>query len=108
MGPKFVIVKKGEHGALFVSEYETYVVPAFPMENVVDPTGAGDAFAGGLMGYIASQQGSLDSDTIKSALAYGTVVASFLIEDFSLDRLAKITRADIDERRTAFRAMTVF
>ena len=107
-GPKFVIVKKGEHGAIFVSEYEMYVVPAYPMEKVVDPTGAGDSFAGALMGYIASQQGNLDGDTIKNALVYGTIVASFLLEGFSLDRLKEIGRADIEERREAFRMMTAF
>ena len=108
MGPKFVIVKKGEHGAMFVSEYETYVVPAFPTENVVDPTGAGDAFAGGLMGYIASQHGNLDSETIKNALAYGTIVASFGIEDFSFDRYKDIRRDDIDKRREMFQKMASF
>ena len=108
MGPKFVIVKKGEHGAVFVSEYETYVVPAFPVENVVDPTGAGDAFAGGMMGYIASQQGNLDGETIKNALVYGTITASFGIEGFSFDRYKEINRSDIDERRETFRKMTSF
>jgi len=108
MGPKFVIVKKGEHGAMFVSEYEIYVVPAFPMENVVDPTGAGDSFAGGMMGYIVSQQGSLDAETIKNALVYGTIVASFGIEGFSFDRYKEINRSNIDERREAFRAITAF
>ncbi|MDR0326776.1 MAG: PfkB family carbohydrate kinase [Planctomycetaceae bacterium] len=108
MGPRFVIVKKGEHGAMFVSEYETYVVPAFPVENVVDPTGAGDSFAGGLMGYIASNQGNLDAETIKNALVYGTIAASFGIEGFSFDRYKEINRSHIDERRKAFQAMTSF
>ena len=108
MGPKFVIVKKGEHGAMFVSEYELYVVPAFPVEDVVDPTGAGDSFAGGLMGYIASKQGNLDDETIKTALVYGTIVASFGIEGFSFDRYKEISRADIDARREAFRKITAF
>ena len=108
MGPQFVIVKKGEHGAMFVSEYETYIVPAFPMESVVDPTGAGDSFAAGLMGYIVSQQGRLDAETIKNAMVYGTVVASFGIEGFSFDRYKEIARADIDARRETFREMTAF
>ena len=108
MGPKFVIVKKGEHGAMFVSGYEMYIVPAFPVENVVDPTGAGDAFAGGLMGYIASRQGSLDDTTIKNALVYGTVVASFGIEGFSFDRYKEIGRSDIDARCEMFRDMASF
>jgi len=108
MGPKFVIVKKGEHGAIFVSEYELYIVPAFPTENVVDPTGAGDSFAAGMMGYIASQKGNLDGDTIKNALVYGTMIASFGIEGFSLDRYKEINRADVEKRREAFRVMTAF
>ena len=108
MGPKFVIVKKGEHGAIFVSEYELYVVPAFPTEKVVDPTGAGDSFAAGMMGYITSRQGSLDGETIKNALVYGTIIASFGIEGFSLDRYKEINRSNIDERREAFQAMTAF
>ena len=108
MGPQFVIVKKGEHGAIFVSKYETYIVPAFPVENVVDPTGAGDSFAGGMMGYIVSQQGNLDGETIKNALVYGTITASFGIEGFSFDRYKEISRADIDQRRETFRKMTSF
>ena len=108
MGPKFVVVKKGEHGAMFISEYEIYVVPAFPVSNVVDPTGAGDSFAGGMMGYIASRQGNLDGETIKNALVYGTIVASFGIEDFSFDRYKQIDRSNIEERRNAFQAMTAF
>jgi len=108
MGPKFVIVKKGEHGAMFVSQYGVYVVPAFPVDNVVDPTGAGDSFAGGMMGYIASRQGNLDADTIKNALVYGTIVASFGIEDFSFDRYKQMDRADIEKRREAFQEMTAF
>ena len=97
MGPKFVVIKKGEHGSMFISQYEIYVVPAFPTENVVDPTGAGDSFAGGMMGYFASQ-GKMDAETIKTALAYGTVAASFQIEGFGADRLLEINREDIDRR----------
>ena len=97
MGPKFVVVKKGEHGAMFVSEYEIYVIPAFPTEMVVDPTGAGDSFAGGMMGYLAAQ-GDMERETIKKALAYGTVVASFCVEGFSLDRFKEIDRKEIDKR----------
>ena len=107
MGPKFVIVKKGEHGAIFVSQYDTYVIPAFPTENVVDPTGAGDSFAGGMMGYLASQ-GKMDAETIKTALAYGTVTASFQIEGFGADRLLEITREDIDRRLEQLRHIAAF
>ena len=107
MGPKFVVVKKGEHGAMFVGQYEIYVVPAFPTENVVDPTGAGDSFAGGMMGYFASQ-GKMDAETIKTALAYGTVTASFQIEGFGADRLLEIKREDIDRRWEQLRTITAF
>ena len=78
LGPRFVIVKKGEHGATFFSQHETYVLPAFPTADVVDPTGAGDSFAGGMMGYLA-EQGNFQPKTLKQAMAYGTVVASFCV-----------------------------
>lgn len=107
LGPKFVVVKKGEHGSFFLSEYETYVVPAFPTESVVDPTGAGDAFAGGFMGYLASQ-GKMDGPTIKNALVYGTLVASFCVEGFSLDRFQEIDREEIERRVELFRMMASF
>lgn len=107
LGPKFVIIKKGEHGAMFFSEYETYVMPAYPTEQVVDPTGAGDSFAGGIMGYLAEQD-NLEPATLKKALAYGVLVASFTVEDFSLDRLRKITRSDIDLRLEQYQKMLSF
>lgn len=107
LGPKFVIIKKGEHGAMFFSEYETYVMPAYPTELVVDPTGAGDSFAGGIMGYLA-EQGNLEPTTLKRALAYGVLVASFTVEDFSLERLRKITRTDIDLRMEQYQKMLSF
>jgi sugar/nucleoside kinase (ribokinase family) len=107
MGPKFVIVKKGEHGAMFFSEHETYVMPAYPTPQVVDPTGAGDSFAGGMMGYLA-EQGNFDPRTLKEALAYGILTASFTVEDFSLDRLKQIERADVDRRMVEYRKMLSF
>lgn len=107
MGPKFVIVKKGEHGAMFFAEHETYVLPAFPTERVVDPTGAGDSFAGGMMGYLASQR-STDPKTIKEALAYGILVASYNVEDFSLERMQQIDRSDLDLRMEKYRRMLSF
>ncbi|HWA97126.1 MAG TPA: PfkB family carbohydrate kinase, partial [Pirellulales bacterium] len=107
MGPKFVIVKKGEHGAMFFSEHETYVMPAYPTPRVVDPTGAGDSFAGGMMGRL-SERGNFDPRTLKEALAYGVVTASFNVEDFSLDRLIGIKRADIDRRMEEYRKMLSF
>ena len=106
MGPKFVVIKKGEHGCLMAWRHpdsatptavQTFVLPAYPTELVIDPTGAGDSFAAGMMGYLSTQR-SLSPATIKRALAFGTVVASFTIGDFSLDGLRRTSRADVDER----------
>jgi sugar/nucleoside kinase (ribokinase family) len=107
MGPKFVVVKKGEHGAMFFSEHETYVLPAYPTERVVDPTGAGDAFAGGMMGYLAEQD-KIDAKTLKEALAYGILVASFNVEDFSLERMKQIDRSDLELRLEQYKKMLSF
>lgn len=107
MGPRFVVIKKGEHGAMFFSEHETYVMPAYPTPDVVDPTGAGDSFAGGMMGYLASQ-GNFEPRTLKEAMAYGTLVASFNVEDFSLDRMKRIERADLDRRMEEYKRMLSF
>jgi cytidine kinase len=107
MGPKFVIIKKGEHGAMFFSEHETYVLPAYPTPNVIDPTGAGDSFAGGMMGYL-SERDNFEAETLKTAMAYGILVASFNVEGFGLERLTEITRVDIDERMAAYRKMLSF
>lgn len=107
MGPKFVVIKKGEHGAMFFSEDLSYTLPAFPTENVIDPTGAGDSFAGGMMGYLV-EQGNFDPATLKTALAYGTVVASFNVEGFGLDRLQEISRDDIQSRMENYRQMLSF
>ncbi len=107
MGPKFVIIKKGEHGAMFFSEHETYVMPAYPTPDVVDPTGAGDSFAGGMMGYLA-ERGDFEPQTLKEAMAYGTLAASFNVEDFSLERFKSIDREDIDRRMEEYRKMLSF
>jgi cytidine kinase len=107
MGPRFVVIKKGEHGAMFFSEFETYVLPAYPTEKVVDPTGAGDSFAGGMMGYLA-EQNNFQPKTLKTAMAYGTLVASFTVEDFSLDRLKQIEREDLDRRMAEYKNMLSF
>jgi sugar/nucleoside kinase (ribokinase family) len=96
--------KKGEHGAMYFSEERTIVLPAFPTPNVIDPTGAGDSFAGGMMGYLA-EAARWDSETLKKALAYGTLVASFNVEDFSLDRMRTIERPDIELRMNQYREM---
>jgi cytidine kinase len=107
LGPKFVVIKKGEHGGMFFSAHETYVLPAFPTERVIDPTGAGDSFAGGLMGYLA-HRGDFEPKTLKEAMAYGILVASYTVEDFSLDRLQNITRPDLDRRMEQYRKMLSF
>ena len=107
MGPKFVVIKKGEHGALFFGRDETYVMPAYPTPDVIDPTGAGDSFAGAMMGYLA-ERGNFDPPTLKQALAYGSVVASFSVENFSLDRLMQIGRPELESRMVEFRQMLSF
>jgi sugar/nucleoside kinase (ribokinase family) len=107
MGPKFVVIKKGEHGAMFFSEHEMYVMPAYPTARVLDPTGAGDSFAGGMMGHLAAL-GRFDPQALKEALAYGVVTASFTVEDFSLDRLEQISRHDLDRRLAEYRQMLTF
>ncbi len=107
LGPKFVVIKKGEHGAMFFGPDDTYVLPAYPTPNVVDPTGAGDTFAGGMMGYLA-ESGDLSPAGLKTALAYGTVAASFCVEDFSLERLKRINRDDLNRRVDEYRRMLSF
>jgi sugar/nucleoside kinase (ribokinase family) len=107
MGPRFVVIKKGEHGAMFFSEHETYVMPAFPTEKVIDPTGAGDSFAGGMMGYL-SQQNSFEPHTLKTAMAYGILVASFNVEGFGLERMQQIGLEDIEGRMQAYKKMLSF
>jgi sugar/nucleoside kinase (ribokinase family) len=107
LGPKFVVIKKGEHGSLLCTDRDTFVLPAFPAHEVVDPTGAGDSFAGGMMGYLATQ-GIVTPSTVKRALAYGTVVASYTISDFSLGGLQKATREAIDERWNHFKQAMSF
>lgn len=101
LGPRFVVVKKGEHGAFLMHEGGMVALPAFATRDVVDPTGAGDTFAGGMMGHLAAT-GDWSLAGVRRAMAYGTVVASFNIESFSLDRLRQITRADIEARLAAY------
>lgn len=97
LGPEFVIIKKGEHGALLVTAHGPVAIPAYPTKDVRDPTGAGDSFAGGVLGYL-SAQGKHDPDTLRRAMVRGTVAASFTIEDFSLRRVQNLTRNEIDQR----------
>jgi sugar/nucleoside kinase (ribokinase family) len=100
-GPSIVIVKKGEHGAFLWSREFFYALPAYPLEHVVDPTGAGDTFAGGVMGSLASA-GRVSEPDLRRAVIHGSVLASFNVEDFSLNRLRQITRSDIDARYREF------
>lgn len=104
MGPRYVLIKKGEHGSALFSKDGAFLLPAFPLRDVKDPTGAGDSFAGGLIGYLAKRN-KVDSATLRTAMMYGSVVASFGVEDFSLDRLARLTNREIEQRVRAFRRM---
>jgi sugar/nucleoside kinase (ribokinase family) len=104
MGPKTVVVKRGEYGALMISDGAFFIVPAYPLDSVYDPTGAGDTFAGGFMGYLASQERTDDS-AMRRALIYGSVMASFTVEDFSLHRLVRLTPEEVEERYRAFQEL---
>jgi sugar/nucleoside kinase (ribokinase family) len=101
------VIKKGEHGALLVWEDGVFFAPAYPLEDVVDPTGAGDAFAGGLMGYLA-ENGDYSFAGLKKAMIHGSVVASFTVEEFGPGRLARVTEEDINIRYNRFLDMTSF
>jgi sugar/nucleoside kinase (ribokinase family) len=107
-GPRVVIAKQGEYGAAMITDEGFFALPAFPLETVVDPTGAGDCFAGGFMGYIAAHQGELDHDLLSRAMAYGTALASFNVEEFGVERMVRLTRKDISERVADLRRMTQF
>ncbi|MFN2476178.1 MAG: PfkB family carbohydrate kinase [Chthoniobacterales bacterium] len=107
-GPKYVAIKKGEHGALLFSESEFFSCGAYPLEDIHDPTGAGDTFAGGLAGYLAAQGGVPDFAQIRRGLIYGSVLASFNVEAFSLKRMRTLTQKEIDDRYHVFRSMSQF
>src|SRR5947207_6141711 len=107
-GPKYVAIKKGEHGALLFSEDEFFSCGAYPLEDIHDPTGAGDTFAGGIAGYLASKKRGPTFADLRQAIIYGSVLASFNVEAFSLDRLRKLTMEEIVERYLVFRAMSTF
>jgi sugar/nucleoside kinase (ribokinase family) len=107
LGPEMILIKKGEHGVLFYSDKLTFSLPAYPTDKIVDPTGAGDTFAGGFMGYLAEVK-KINSAAIKKAIVYGTVAASFNIEDFGVNRTARLTRSDLEERIKRFRRCILF
>jgi sugar/nucleoside kinase (ribokinase family) len=108
-GPSVVIAKQGQYGSLMLTDEGFFALPAFPLETVVDPTGAGDCFAGGFMGYLAAHgEGELDHELLAQAMAYGTAIASFNVEDFGVERVARLTKEEIAERVSDLRRMTHF
>jgi len=107
LGPRTLVIKRGEHGAMMVHSDSVFCVPAFPLEEVVDPTGAGDSFAGGFMGYLAGA-GRVNDATLRRAMVYGSVMGSFTVERFGLDRLRRLTRREIHARARHFARLTQF
>jgi sugar/nucleoside kinase (ribokinase family) len=107
LGPRIVIIKKGEHGALMLTENTVFSAPAYPLENIYDPTGAGDSFAGGFIGYLAKTDDFSD-DSLKRAVIYGSTMASFCVERFSLDRLKDLTYLEIQDRFREFKELSKF
>lgn len=107
MGPRTLVIKRGEHGALMVHDKFLFSVPAFPLEEVHDPTGAGDTFAGGFMGYLAGA-GKINEQTLRRAMVYGSVMGSFTVEKFGVDRLARVTRKEITARAKRLSHLTSF
>ena len=109
IGPRAVIAKQGEYGAALFTESGFFALPGFPLEDVRDPTGAGDSFAGGFFGYLDSVEGDhFDDAELRRAMGYGTVLASFNVEEFGTERVSRLTREEIDERFEQLRAMTQF
>ncbi len=109
LGPKFVAIKKGEHGCLLFGESQFFSCAAYPLEDIHDPTGAGDTFAGGLIGYLAARNhGEIRFDDLRKAVVYGSVMASYNVEAFSLERLRSLSQNDIDERYRMFQLMSQF
>jgi sugar/nucleoside kinase (ribokinase family) len=107
MGPRTLVIKRGEHGALMVHDKFMFSIPAFPLEEVHDPTGAGDSFAGGFMGYLSSV-GRVNERTLRNAMVYGSVLGSFAVERFGVERLTKLKRNEIDRRARRFSHLTSF
>ncbi len=104
LGPRVVVIKRGEYGSVMVSDGEFFFTPAYPLESVFDPTGAGDTFAGGFMGYLA-QRGMTDPASMRKAMVFGAVMASFAVEDFSLERLKRLSSSEIEQRYGGFQTM---
>lgn len=106
-GPRAIIVKRGEYGAAMFTKESYFAIPAYPLESVFDPTGAGDTFAGGFMGYLASQE-TIDEAAMRRAMIFGSVMASFNVEEFGTDRVRRLTHEEINERFSTFKRMTHF
>ena len=107
MGPKYVVIKKGEHGALIFHNEHIFFAPALPLANVFDPTGAGDTFAGGFAGFI-TQQGNISFETMKTAIIHGSNLASFCVEQFGTERMQTLTKAEVQTRLKQFKSLTQF
>ncbi len=108
LGPRAVVAKQGEYGAALFTRDGFFALPGFPLEDVRDPTGAGDSFAGGFFGYLDGLDGDLDESQLRRAMGYGTVLASFNVEEFGTERVSRLSREEIDERFEALRSMTQF
>jgi sugar/nucleoside kinase (ribokinase family) len=107
MGPKYVIIKKGEHGAMLFGDGKIFIAPAFPLDQVIDPTGAGDSFAGGISGILANTD-AINFETLKSGIIYGSVLASFTVEQFGVKALLAVTSEAINDRIEKFKSLTSF
>jgi sugar/nucleoside kinase (ribokinase family) len=107
MGPKAVVIKRGEYGAALFTDQTYFAIPAYPLESVFDPTGAGDTFAGGFMGYLASQK-EINEDSMRRAMIYGSVMASFNVEKFGTERVSTLTQTEINARFSDFKRFTHF
>jgi sugar/nucleoside kinase (ribokinase family) len=106
-GPRTVIIKKGEHGALLFSGDELFIAPAYPLESIYDPTGAGDSFAGGFIGYLAKTE-DLSCENMKRAVIYGSTIASFAVEKFSIERIRDLSTLEIRDRFNEFKTISEF
>ena len=110
LGPEVVVAKRGEYGAALFTEEGAFAIPGLPLEDVRDPTGAGDSFAGGFLGYLDAVRiaGDHDERALRQAMAYGSVMASFNVEDFGTERVSSLTESEIAERLSAFKRLTHF
>ena len=107
MGPKYLIIKKGEHGAVLLSKNSYFAAPAFPLKSVIDPTGAGDSFAGGFVGYLA-KVGKFSEAAMRTAVVYGNIIASFNVEDFSFKKLISLSKKQLDKRYDRYKKITSY